>query len=163
MLQPFSIFKRAFIPRLVELNKNFLVAQEYKRGLFNGKTSILLTDYDDPGLAKNHYDAVKDDKYAAIIYLTDERHYRKLIWMLSEHSPYVVYWSMVNNAEAFQQRVSRQYAEQIRKFIVQKTNWSIGRDKTIRPVMKVIFGQLYILIKYSGESIRAKFEDIENA
>ncbi len=53
------------------MKKFYLVSQTYTRGFDHfteeHKADILVTDYDDPGLAKIHFNAVPHDKYAAII------------------------------------------------------------------------------------------------
>lgn len=74
------------------MQKTILVSQNYNRyvGQSDGeaKTAILLTDYDDMGLATIHLKAIFNDKYAAIILLKDEKHHQKILEMLDPSSAY---------------------------------------------------------------------------
>src|ERR1700761_8289999 len=109
MLQPFEIFTPLYIKRLRELKKRYLVSQYYKRGLdhfSNGKAPLLLSDYDDLGLAKVHLNAVRNDKFAAILDLENEKHLAKLNEMLTEASSYRLYWAVVKSAKDLQLRVT---------------------------------------------------------
>jgi hypothetical protein len=77
MFQPFETFKSEYINRLVKMDKKFLVSQTYNKAFDHfeeTRTDILLSDYDDLGLAQIHYSAVKHDKFASIIDLTNPKH-----------------------------------------------------------------------------------------
>ena len=101
MFQPFELFQPLFIKRLIKLNKIYIVSQSYKAGISDfeeGKNaSILLTDYDDIGLANIHKAAVKTDKYAAVIHLNNPAHLQKLKDMLEPDAEYKIYWSVVKD------------------------------------------------------------------
>lgn len=167
MLQPFEIFKHQYIERLLDLKKRWLVSQSYARGVPQLseilKESILLSDYDDPGLAKVHLNAIKNDRYAALIDLEKEAHKQKLGSMLAPGSRYVIYWSVVRSAKEIETRINTRWKEKMRRYIDTKTNWNIDRNTTVRPAMEVIFGELFIVFSYGSQRLRIKFEEIEKA
>src|SRR5689334_17127951 len=113
MLQPFVPFKEEYIDKLITLNKKHVVSQTYKRGidLFaeQDKTNILFSDYDDPRLAKIHYDAVKGDKFAALIDLTNPKHKERITAMLQSGSIYKVYWAVVQSAAALKKSLDLRF------------------------------------------------------
>ncbi len=70
MFNPFSKFEEKFIPAFRKLKKRYLISQSFKRenDLFKeDKTYLLLSHYEDHGLAKIHYNAISSDKFASII------------------------------------------------------------------------------------------------
>jgi hypothetical protein len=156
MLQPFELFNTTYIERLITMKKIFLVSQTYTRGVdqFAGlaKVNILVTDYDDRGLAKIHVNAVKHDKYASIINLTNEAHKEKIKSMLDTASNYTVYWSIVKDVKQMQQRLNNRYKDNMRRYIDKATTWRIGADEEIKPSFQVTFGELFITIKRGSQT-----------
>jgi hypothetical protein len=168
MLQPFEKFKAVFIPRLLQLNKRYVVSQTYKRGHEQDdqvqKTGILFTDYDDPGLAKTHLNAIRHDRYAYMLDLVNERHTSKINEMLQPASPYAVYWSIVRDPKELKQHVDLKYSEQLRRYLTRNTDWHIAASESIRPSLQVIFGELFIILRRGrNHELRIKFEDVEKA
>ena|SRR6478735_1632895 len=167
MLQPFEAFKIGFIDRLMQLKKCFLVTQYYARGEGgfdqSGMIPLLVTAYDDLGLAKTHWNAVKEDRLAAIIKLEKEEHKNKLRDMLSEGSKYHIYWAVVKSKGELEKRVNNQYKENMRRYIQQNTNWRIDHEASVKPSIELTFGHLYVILKRGSQSIRIKFEEIEAA
>jgi hypothetical protein len=165
MLQPFELFKVAYIERLTGLKKRYLVSQAYPRGYNHfadeQKTNILLSDYDILGGANIHLNAVKHDKYAAILDLEKPAHKKKLAEMLEPDSKYRVFWAVVKSKKELEERINLRYKENLRRYIEKHTNWRIDRDSTIKPSVQVTFGELFIILKYASQTLRIKFEDIE--
>lgn len=167
MLQPFEKFDPSYIVRLVAMKKIYLVSQTYSRA-FNHcadvfKIDILLTDYDDPGLAKIHLNAVKHDKYSAMIDLTNEKHKEKIKSMLKPASNYALYWCVVKDLKQMQERLNHRYKDNMRRYIAKATNWRIGADEKITASFEVTFGELFITLKRGSQTLRVKFEEIEKA
>ena len=167
MLQPFEKFDVNYITRLIEMKKIYLVSQTYNRALDHfaavPKTDILLTDYDDAGLAKIHLNAIKHDKYASIIDLTNEKHKEKIKSMLAPASTYVLYWNVVRDVKQMQERLNNRYKDNMRRYIAKSTNWRIGADERITPSFEVTFGELFITMKRGSQTLRVKFDEIEKA
>ena len=165
MLQPFERFKASYIENLLNLNKPFLVTQTYHRAGYqpdeSSKIALLLSDYDDLGLAKIHYKAVINDGYAAIIDLSKPAHKKKLTDMLQPDSVYKLYWAVVKSKIQLEQQVNKKYKDKMREYITTNTNWRIDRDATMRPSVQLIFGELFIVLKHAKQVIRVKFEELE--
>ena len=166
MLQPFELFKPAYLKKLINLKKVYVVTQSYHAGdnnITEPTIGILLTDYDDIGLANIHKTAVKNDKYASVINLTNEKHLKKLEEMLAEESLYKLYWSVVKDLDILKRKVDVKYKDNIRRYIQKNTTWRIGGDETFRPQLSVIFGELFIFLKRGAQELRVKFEEIEKS
>ena len=162
MLQPFEHFRKKDLNTLVDLGKHYLVSQTYTRAE-GQETAILLTDYADRGAANIHFNAVKHDKYASVIDLKKEKHREKLEEMLSKDSKYRVYWAVIKSRAQLKERIDRNYKLSINRCIQARTNWRMVGDKQIKPNMEVTFGELFMVFKYSGQVLRVKFEEVENA
>ena len=166
MFQPFEVFKLEYINRLIRMERQYLVSQTYDKALDNfeeTKTGILLTDYDQLGLAQIHYSAVKKDKYASIIDLANLKHKAKILQMLHPDSGYLLFWAIVKSIEAVKQRMDFKYKDHIRRYILKHTTWRIDGSEAIRPNLQVIYGELFITLKKGSQTLRVKFEDIEKA
>ncbi len=166
MLQPFELFKPVYLERLIKMNKKYLVSQSYTRGIDHfseaERINILVSDYDDLNYASVHYNAVKKDKYASIIHLDNPNHRNKLDEML-HGDKYIVYWCIVKSTEELEKRLDLKYKDHIRRYIKKSTKWRIGSDETIKPKFEVVFGELFLTIRYSNEKIRVKFDEIEKS
>ncbi len=164
MLQPFEKFKPFYVQRLLDLNKPYLVTQQYRRASFSGdeKINLLISDYDDPGLARIHYKAVMSDKFAAIVHLNKPAHAQKIIEMLNPDSPYQLYWAVVKSKKQLEERINIAYRDRMRDYITAHTNWRLDRNATVRPSVQMIFGELFIVIKHGKQVVRVKFEELEN-
>jgi hypothetical protein len=165
MFQPFEEFRSIYIHKLIELKKRYLVAQSYKRArdpcADQHRIDIILTDYDSLGGANIHLNAVKQDKYAAILDLEKPAHRNKLSEMLAAGSGYRLFWAIVKSKKDVQERINRRYKDNMRRYIEKNTRWRIGGGETIFPNVDVTFGELFITLKYGGQTLRIKFEEIE--
>lgn len=164
---PFEPFPPQLIAAFLKNGKNILVSQTCRAGFDHyadpGKTNILLTHYSDSGLALVHYKAVKSDPFGSMLYLDRPAHHAKLLEMLGLNSKYRVFTSLVKSTEQLQERMNRKYADNIRRYITRHTTWRIGGDQKITPKLELIFGELYVTIKYSGQTLRVMLTDIEKA
>ena len=166
MFQPFELFKKEYINRLIRMDKKYLVSQTYEKAFdyFEAtKTDILLTDYDQLGLAQIHFSAVKKDKYASIIDLTNPKHISRILEMLHPDSAYRLFWAIVKSLAAVKQRIDLKYKDHMRRYIMKHTTWRIDASEAIRPGLQVIYGELFIILKRGNQTLRVKFDDIEKA
>ena len=167
MLHPFEPFKAIYIPKLLELKKPWLVSQTYNRYdnlmATEGKTSLLLTDYSDSNAAREHLKELTDDKYAALINLRHPSHKAKVLELIGPDSRYHVFWAVIKSARELEDQLNRTYKESIRRYIQKHTNWRISRETTLHPSLRLVFGELCIILKYGSQTLRVKFEDIETA
>ncbi|MBC7865999.1 MAG: hypothetical protein H7X88_00560 [Gloeobacteraceae cyanobacterium ES-bin-316] len=164
MLQPFVKLQQPFIDKLVELKKYYLVAQSYARNddhfSDTKKQGILLSDYDDEGLAKIHLNAVSHDKYACILDLRKAAHYKKLQAMMLGDQ-YELFWCIVKSAAALKKKLDAGYKGKIRNWIEKNTHWDIKASESVLTQFEVRFGELFLILKWRTQKASLKFEEIE--
>jgi hypothetical protein len=165
MFQPFLPLTKEFLDGLVKLNKVFLVSQSYPRGadhfILENRIPILFTDYAELGQAQIHLSAVKGDKLAAIVDLRKPEHKEKIMNMFSTNADHFAYWSVVKDKEDIQKRLERRYVDNIRRYVDKHTNWRIGSNDGLNVAMQIIYGEIFVDLRYRTHQIRIKFEDIE--
>jgi hypothetical protein len=167
MLQPFEEFKPGYLPRLIQLGRRYLVSQTYYR-IRKLETdpaccpvNLLLSDYMELGEAKLHVNAVKKDRYAAIIDLENPTHLKKMQEMLTAGSGYRIFFAVVRSAKELENLVNRKYKDKLRNYVNKQTDWRISHDAIVKPTIQLSFGELFVILKHKNQHIRIKFEEIE--
>ena len=167
MFQPFVKMNFKFVDGFIKLNKFYLVSQTYTKGNVEWeegiKQGILFTEYDDKGLALNHKDAIRKDKYAAVLDLSKPEHKEKLLSMMKADSQYAVYWAAVMNKDRLKYMLDNEYRDNLKRYIDNCTGWRPGRNDTVYPVFQVIFGEIHIVFKYGRQEQRARLDDVINS
>jgi len=167
VLQPFEEFKPAYIDRLLQLGRRYLVSQTYHRvekldsDPLSAKVNLLFSDYVEAGEARLHLNAVKKDRYAAIIDLKNPAHLNKIKEMLMAGSGYRIYFAVVRSAKELENLVNKKYRDKLKQYVEKQTNWGISRDSMVKPTIQLSFGELFIILKHGNQHIRIKFEEIE--
>jgi hypothetical protein len=167
LLQPFEEFKPVYILRLIQLGRRYLVSQTYYRvkemdaDPENSRINLLLSDYVERGEANLHFNAVKKDRYAAIIDLQHPTHLNKIREMLMEGSRYRIYFAVVRSAKELENLINNRYKEKLKHYVEKQTNWRISRDAIVKPTIQLSFGEIFIILKHGNQHIRIKFEEIE--
>ncbi|HEY4150336.1 MAG TPA: hypothetical protein VGM41_15460 [Chitinophagaceae bacterium] len=168
MLHIFEPFKPIYLPELIKQKRFYLVSQSYHRHLGNlpateTKSGLLISCYEHVNMAKTHVQALTNDRYAAVINLQKPAHRTKMQDLLEEYSKYRVFVAAVKNNAEIEGRINRLYRAQMKRYIEARTDWRISADTTLRPHLHLVFGELFITIKYGNKEIRVKFEEIETA
>ena len=167
MLQPFEEFKPGYLPRLMQLGRRYLVSQTYCRvkdmetDPFSSRINLLFSDYAEPGEARLHLNAVKKDRYGAIIDLENPAHMKKIREMLQPDSGYRIFFAIVKSAGELENQINKNYKDKLKQYVDKQTNWRISRDTIVKPTVQLSFGELYIILKHGNQQIRIKFEEIE--
>jgi|HubBroStandDraft_3_1064219.scaffolds.fasta_scaffold20112_4 hypothetical protein len=167
-LQPFEEFKPAYIHRLIQLGRRYLVSQTYYRmkeldaDPERSRINLLLSDYVERGEANLHLNAVKKDRYAAIIDLQHPPHLNRIREMLMEGSGYRIFFAVVRSAKELENLVNNRYREKLKQYVEKQTNWRISRDAIVKPTIQLSFGEIFIILKHGNQHIRIKFEEIEH-
>jgi len=162
---PLVKFQKAMIPGLLRMGNIYLVTQTYNRGenAFDDTIQpLLLTDYDRLDAAKDHLQSLSNDKWAAIIHLENPTHRAKLEEMAGSSERYLLYAAFVRDAKQINVRNDKYLAEAVRQYITRHTSWTPGSGETIRPVLELKFGELFLRISYSGQVIKEKLTVFEN-
>ena len=167
MLQPFEEFKPGYLLRLIQLGRRYLVSQTYYRvremetDPASSRVNLLFSDYMELGEAKLHVNAVKKDRYAAIIDLGNPVHLKKMQDMLMTGSGYRMFFAVVRSAKELENLVNRKYKDKLRKYVAKQTDWRISHDAIVKPLIQLSFGELFVILKHRNQHIRIKFEEIE--
>jgi len=167
MLQPFEPFTPSLILRLKKLDRPFLVSQSYPRAMTRSekaadqKMALLFSDYPARGPARLHFEAIRADRYAAVIDLQNEKHQRTLEQMLEPISNYQLFFAMLRSAKALENQVNGFYKDRLRQYVDRHTTWRLPRDAAVKPSVELVFGELFLVIQHAGQTLRIRFMDIE--
>ena len=124
-----------------------------------GKINILMCDYDDKGLAMIHQKSVLQDKFAALIDLNDEKHFQTVQAMLKPDSKYRVYCAFTEDKQ-IEKTVLKRYEANIRNYI-RKAGWKPERGAHLYPHLELVFGELFVTLKYGAEKRKFRLEELE--
>ena len=162
---PFEPLTPVLLASLRKKGKRWLVSQTMdlssNNPLSDSKIFLLMTHYEDQGMATVHLKAVLEDKYASLIDLEKEVHRRQLEKILSKDSRYIVYSSLITNKERAEKMASELYKEKYWKFIQQHSRAGITPNKHLRPSIQLIFGEIFVVLKYGSETMRTRLSEIE--
>src|SRR5687768_2982557 len=125
MLQPFEPLLPMYVDKLQKLDKKYFVTQYYARGISHfqekERIPILVSVYDNLGLAKTHLNALRADQYGAIIHLDKPEHKTKLWDMVKGNTKFAVYWAVVKDANDLEKRINGKYKDNMKRYIDQYT------------------------------------------
>ena len=162
---PFEKLTHALIDAFRKKGKRWLVSQTLHLNIndcaLKSKTLILTTHYDDRGMASVHHQAVMDDRYACVIDLERDIHMKQLDRILTNDSRYLVFSSLIRNRERVEKQVTEIYKEKYWRHLQQHSKAGISPSKSLRPSLQLIFGELFVVLKYGAETLRTKLCDIE--
>ena len=165
--QPFVEFEERFMVGLAKTKAFFVVFQTYKRGLslFTQQVMpLMLTAYDDRGLAEIHFKNVRHDVNSRLLSMKEEMECKEILRMVQNNEQYKIFWSKVDNGERLAAMIRQHYPEKIIKFIEKKTNWRIGKSDELHASYHVIFGELQVSFRWKTQRMEGvKFEEIENS
>jgi hypothetical protein len=162
---PFEKLTHALIYAFRKKGKRWLVSQTLQLNVTDpallSKTLILTTHYDDKGMAFVHHKAVVGDRYASVIDLERETHRKQLDNILTDDSKYIVFSSLIRNRERVEKQTTELYKEKYWRYLQVHSKAGISPTKTLRPSLQLIFGELFVVLKYGAETLRTKLSDIE--
>ena len=162
---PFEKLTHSLISSFRKKGKRWLVSQTLKLNISDpvllSKTLILITHYEDKGLATVHHKAVLEDKYASVIDLEREIHRKQIDSILSQDSKYILFSALIRNRERVEKQATEMYKEKYWRFIQQHSQSGISPTKSLRPSLQLIFGELFVVLKYGSETLRTKLSEIE--
>ena len=143
----------------------FIVTQTYRGGtdMFSdeSKEQIMMSDYKDINLAKVHKQALINDKYAYILDLRIKEHMSKAKEMLLPESAYLVFSNYIEDKKVIKQHIDKYYSEHLRTYVNRETTWRIGGNEQIKPDLELIFGELFVILKYAGQTRKLRLTDLE--
>lgn len=154
-----------FINAFRKRGKRYLVLQNFTREdtLFKeeGKKYVLASHYDDKGLALLHYKKVIQEEEGRMIDLENDDERKEFDDMLNVNLNYKVYSILVSNPDEMKRAIDKQLKYKIQDYIAKHTNWRISRHHKMTPDLETTFGELFVVLKYSGQKIRVPLKDLE--
>ncbi len=163
MINPFTLMSTKFIPALRAKGKRYLVLQNFtlEDNLFKkDKKYVLISHYDDKGKSLEHYSRVQHQEIAQVIDLEDEAGRGELEGMLNINADYVLYSVLITNPETVKKTLNN-LKYKIQKYVDDKPKWRISRQHILVPDLETVFGELQVVLKYSGQAITVPLEIIE--
>lgn len=162
---PFEKLSPQLIAAFRSKGKRWLVSQSLQLTvsdpLLLSKVMLLMTHYDDKGLAFVHLKAVADDRYASVIDLEREVHRKQIDNILWPDSKYIVFSALIRNRDRVEKQATELYKEKYWRFIQQHSKAGISPTKNLRPSLQLIFGELFVVLKYGAETLRTRLSEIE--
>lgn len=163
---PFERLTPALIAAFRRKGKRWLVSQTLDLSADHqppgeARIFLLVTHYADQGMATVHRKAVAGDRYAALIDLERPSHLRQLEKTMQHGSPYIVFSALIRSRAKVEKTASDLYRDKYWKFIQQNCRSGISPGKHVKPSMQLIFGEIFIILKYGSETLRTKLSEIE--
>ena len=143
------------------MSQTYYRVREMETDPASSRVNLLFSDYMELGEAKLHVNAVKKDRYAAIIDLENPAHLKKMQEMLIAGSGYRMFFAVVRSARELENLVNRKYKDKLRKYVDKQTDWRISHDAIVKPMIQLSFGELFVILKHKNQHIRIRFEEIE--
>lgn len=164
MFNPFVQFMPELIDAFLKHGEHLLVSQTFVAGvdiLSGDKHVLMFSQYNDTGFAQIHLHAIKSDQYAAIIDLHKEKHLNKVREMLHPDSKYLVYSNMIQDDRAVEEFADKYYAAKLKRYVDRNTTWRISGSSSLRPKLQLIFGELFVVVRYQSHQLRVKLNDLQ--
>jgi hypothetical protein len=165
MFNPFEKMSADLLQALRSKGKRWLVSQSLDLDPAEmhtmGKIPLLLTHYEEAGMAGVHLKARADDKFACLIDLDRDTHRCQLGRILQSDSKYLVYSCLIRSRQRAERIAAELYKEKYHKYILQYSKSGVSPNKSLRPSIQLIFGEIFIVLKYGSETLRTKLSEIE--
>lgn len=124
------------------------------------KECLLFSDYAELSSAQIHFNAL-NDKYRAILDLENEKHRRKAIEMIGSNSTFRVYVAFVEDIRKIEKDLNKKYSSSIRNYISKRTSWRITAQEAVNAKLELIFGELFVILKYRSHTERLRLAELE--
>lgn len=166
MYHPFAQFNPAMLAGFAAMNARYLVAQSYARGTKKGseKIPLLLTDYTDLAKAEEHCNSIKPgDKWAAIMYLEEKKHLKKLLEMSSDGSQYLLYVAFEDEKRAVNLNKNRRMVAAARYYIDTHAPRRPGGSDKVNGIINLHHGELYVHFTWGDHKLSTLLSALEGA
>ena len=162
---PFEKLSYQLIGAFRKKGKRWLVSQTLNLTITDpellAKKLLLMTHYDDKGMAFVHLKAVAGDRYASVIDLERHIHRRQLEDVLATDSQYIAFSALIRNRERVEAMAKEMYKDKYWRFLQLHSKSGISSTKNLRPSLQLIFGELFVVLKYGAETLRTRLSEIE--
>ena len=89
----------------------------------------------------------------------NKEHQEKLKLAAKQPDRYKIYSTLFY--PNWEEKITKQLKEKVSQYIYRHTNWKPAKGEIVNPNFYWQFGHLFTTLKFNGQQIRVKFEDIE--
>lgn len=163
MFNPCYPFTAELLDAMTAKEVRYYVRSTYARGTdpASKEVVLLMSHYHELPEAERHYNAIAHDPHRKLYNAAVEADLAKLKIAASQPAGYKIYSKII--VPESEQKATRLYKEETKRYLYSKTNWDLKGRITIYPKMFIQLGELYARISHQGDTITIKFEDIENS
>jgi len=162
MFNPLAPWTEKALDGFIREGKKYFVRQTFHRAKHpfdkDVKGCFLLCHYDSYALAKEHYDALKDDAYRFLYQWDRDDHQHKLQRAASRPAGYKIYSNTF--MPDWERHVTKQLKQKIRAFIKEK-GWNPAREEGVQIDFYPHFGEVMITLRFREQKLSVKLEEIE--
>jgi len=163
MFNPLAIFDARALEGFVREGNKYFVRQSFPRGMdpFDDNLAgcFLICHYDDYFRAKEHYDALEQDRLRWLYNYDKMEDRGRLEIAASQPEGYRVYSNTF--VPDWERHLTDRVKERIRAYVA-KLGWKPSRGEGVEPQFYPHFGEVHVCLKFRGREVRVKFEEIEN-
>lgn len=123
------------------------------------KGTFIITHYNDKAKALAHYNSISNDPYRFLYDWDEEEHKAKLKTAASGPAGYKVFSSYF--LDDYKTKITNRIKDKINHYMYKHTSWKPVKGETVHVDFYLQFGMLFITMRYGGQQISIKFEEIE--
>lgn len=162
MFNPFAPFTEKALGGMIAAGHRYFVRQCFPRGRDHFEEGIracfLLCHYKDYAPAKEHLDAICNDRYRFLYDWEDPTHQGKLLTAAAGVDGYKIFTNTF--LPDWERQVTPRIHQKIAAYLRQQ-GWKLDRNETVTTYFYPHFGEVMIGIKFRRRELRVKFEEIE--
>lgn len=162
MFNPLALMSEKALKSMVAEGHRFFVRQSFNRARDPFDEGIkgyyLFCHYKEESLAKEHYDALKDDPNRYLYYWEKEEHQKKLHAAASAPPGYKLYTNTF--MPDWENHLTDKMKRKVRAYINQQ-GWRPGREDGIDISFYPYFGEVMVTLRFRRQQVKIKFEEIE--
>ena len=164
MFNPFAPFDPRLLEKFRAKGVKAFVKQTYERGKSrldgNNITAYLLIHYENPSMARQYYQAIQADPGRRLFRMDDPAEYQELHSLLNKPSNFRFFTALI--LKDANEKAKKLLDKQIRAYITYRTDWQPPRSADISFNLEMVFGELYVQLKYRDHEIKIKLSELEN-
>ncbi|HMJ47706.1 MAG TPA: hypothetical protein VK498_10260 [Ferruginibacter sp.] len=160
---PFVLFQYKMFEGFEKKGQVYFVQQTFERARdhFSGAAGYyLLTHYEHLSHAQTHQSAVRNDPSSKLYHLYNEDDKQMLKELLAPSSNNSVYAALIADPR-WDEKAKQLFKPAIQKWVQINTNWNMSRESVLPVKFDMIFGELFIYLKWGKEEKRIKLVEME--
>lgn len=163
MFNPMCLFSGKLLEAFVKAEKIYFVRQEYQRATSSTDSDIkgifLITHYDKLGDARQHIEAISEDKYRYLYDWNNLDNRQRLYVAATQPVGYRIYAAVVR--PGWESHAKRVLKVKVRKYVEQQIKWfPAGRD-VVEFDLYPHFGEVFVRMHFRKQEIKVSLAEVE--